>query len=75
VQAAPYLHSNFTIASDDFSQDIKAKQLLDQLLGQLKGHDLSPEEKESMSFFTPGNPLVKQYQKYIHNISAIMDCV
>jgi hypothetical protein len=45
VQAAPYLHSNFTIQSDNFSQDIESKQLLDQLLTLLKGHDLSPQEK------------------------------
>lgn len=54
---------------------MQAKELLDKLLNQLKGHDLSPEEKESLSFFKNGNPMVKQYQKYIHNISAILNCV
>jgi hypothetical protein len=32
-------------------------------------------EKEALKFFTPYNPKVKEYQKYIHNISRIMNCV
>ncbi len=75
VKAAPQIHSNFSIQSEDFNQDMESKRLLDELMSQLQGYDLSPEEKESLKFFTPGNPLVKQYQKYIHNISDIMNCV
>ena len=34
-QAAPYLKTNFTIASDDFAQDVEAKRRLGDLLGEL----------------------------------------
>jgi len=35
TQAAPYLIHNFTIASDDFAQDMEAKKLLGELLQKL----------------------------------------
>ena len=35
TQAAPYLINNFTIASDNFAQDIEAKRLLGELLHKL----------------------------------------
>jgi len=41
TQATPYLIHNFTISSDDFAQDVQAKQLLGELLQQLEGYDLS----------------------------------
>jgi hypothetical protein len=34
-KAAPYLKANFTIASDDFAQDVEAKRWLSDLLGEL----------------------------------------
>lgn len=34
-----------------------------------------PLNQTDAYFFEPTNPHVKQYQKYIHNISRILNCV
>jgi ERO1-like protein alpha len=44
-------------------------------LKELDSYDLNDREKESLNFFTQGNPKVKEYQQYIHNISNILNCV
>ena len=37
--------------------------------------DFTQEEKEALKFFKQNNTHVKEYQKYIHNISEILNCV
>lgn len=74
-QAAPFLQKELHINSDNITEDLKAKKLLEKLLKEIEPYDLSPKEKEDLKFFTPDNPKVKQIQKYIHNISTILNCV
>lgn len=74
-EASGYLRHNLTIQSDNITCDLQAKSLLSDLLGTLEGYDLSAKEKETLRFFTRDNPKIKQYQKYIHNISNILNCV
>lgn len=73
--AAPYLMHNLTIQSDEVTEDMQAKGFLIELVKELEGYEISPEEKEAFSFFTSDHPKVKEYQHYIHNISEIMNCV
>ena len=69
------LMSNYTIRSDNITEDLRATTLLKQLLSDINSTDLIHREKEAMRFFSHRNPKVKEYQKYIHNISRIMNCV
>lgn len=73
--AAPYLKYNLTILSDNIADDMQAKVLLFDIVNVLQDYDLSNEEKEALKFFKADNPHVKEYQKYIHNISGILNCV
>lgn len=75
VKVAPYLKQNLTIQSDNFAEDMKAKGYLIDILKNLEGHDFTDEEKEALKFFKADNEHVKQYQKYIHNISEIFNCL
>lgn len=52
-----------------------AQSYMRDLLKNLEEYDISEEEKEALKFFKPDNPHVKEYQKYIHNISEILNCV
>jgi hypothetical protein len=74
-EAAGYLRHNLTIQSDNITSDLQASKLLSELLKELDGYDLSAKEKETLKFFTRDNPKLQQYQKYIHNISNILNCV
>lgn len=74
-EIAPVLVNNYTIRSDNITEDLRATTLLKELLININETDLIHREKEAMKFFSHYNPKVKEYQKYIHNISRIMNCV
>ena len=75
VTAAPYLRNELAVRSDDVTEDMKAKGSLIELLKRLEALDFTQEEKEALKFFKQNNTHVKEYQKYIHNISDILNCV
>lgn len=74
-QAAPYLRTNLTLMSGNITEDTRAQQQLNRLLDELQSYDLTPKDKEALRFFTADNPKVHQYQRFIHNISDILNCV
>ena len=75
VTVAPYLRNELAVRSDDVTEDMKAKGSLIELLKRLEALDFTQEEKEALKFFKQNNTHVKEYQKYIHNISDILNCV
>ncbi len=65
---------NYTIRSDNISEDLKATTILREVLLRINETALM-QQREAIRFFSPTNPKVKQFQRFIHNISRIMNCV
>lgn len=73
-EVAGGLINNYTIRSDNISEDLRATTILREVLMRINSTTLM-QQGEAVRFFTPANPKVKQFQKFIHNISRIMNCV
>lgn len=74
-QLIPYLETHQVISSDNIAEDMQATKLMNQLVQEIKKIKFKPLNETDASFFVENNPHVKQYQRYIHNISNILNCV
>jgi len=74
-QIAPYIIQNYTIHSENIVEDLKTSQILQELSKKFEDYEFKPFDTELGTFFYPQNPKVQSYQKYIHNISRLMNCV
>lgn len=66
---------NYTVQSDNIVEDLLATQLLQNISKRFDKYEFRPFDNELKTFFYAENPKVRLYQKYIHNISRIMNCV
>jgi ERO1-like protein alpha len=62
----------YNIDSGNITEDFRAKVLLLNYIKELENYKV-PKELESFSELA--RPFASQYQRYVHNISRIMDCV